>query len=110
MSSLFGGQLPPGIALGRSAWDNIPKIGQSRALAVDAFSKFDLKSPVADKVYSADDSKVVVSLKSKTTPEEAKSEETEEATTAQVGSDPLVEELLAQKTQDLLGQWQRLFQ
>lgn len=111
MSSIFGGQLPPGIALGRSAWDNIPKIGQSRALAVDAFTKFDLESPVADKVYSADDNKVVVSLKSKTTAEEAKSEPgDDEVTTSQDAPNPLVEELLAQKTQNLLGQWQRLFQ
>lgn len=105
MSNIFGGQLPPGISLGRSAWDRIPKIGQSRALAVDAFSKMDPKSPLADKVYEADGNKVVVSLKSKTTAQDAKAEGED----APKASD-MTEELIAQKSQDMLGQWQRLFQ
>jgi peptidyl-prolyl cis-trans isomerase D len=124
MSGMFGGQLPPGISLGRSAWDRIPKIGQSRALAVAAFSKFTEEQPVADEIYTVNDSKFVVSLKSKTTAanaeaaaEDAEVEGEGEEAAAEAPEDgagdanqQLVDELIAQKTQNLLGQWQRLFQ
>lgn len=108
MSSMFGGQLPPGMALGRSPWDNIPKIGQSRSLTVDAFKKFSQDDPVAEKIYTVEDAKFVVSLKNKTTADAAaKSEDADEQTSEEDAK--LTEELIAQKTQSLMGQWQRLF-
>lgn len=119
MSNMFGGQLPPGVSLGRSAWDKIPKIGQSRKLAVDAFSKLTTEKPLGDKVYTAGKNKVVVSLKSKaTTPAEDAKKDTDDTAGSDDASeaasstdrDKLVEELVGKKTQDLLGQWQRLFQ
>lgn len=115
MASMFGGQLPPGISLGRGAWDNIPRIGQSRALAVAAFSKLDDKQPLADQVFSVGDARYVVSLKSKSSGAKpaAKGEDGDSAKGAganeDASSDKLTEEVIAQKTQSLLGQWQRLF-
>ncbi len=102
MSSMFGGQLPPGVSLGRSPWDRIPEIGQSRSLAVDAFTKLSEEDPLAEQAYEVDDSKVVVRLKSKTTPE------ADEEQVADVDLE-LNEELRNQKLGELLGNWQMVF-
>ncbi len=123
MSAMFGGQLPPGLSLGRTPWDRIPKIGQSRRLAVDAFSKLTDKKPLADKPYVVDNAKVVVELESKTTADEAansakaKKDDTkkddasgdeDELTPAQKHQQ-FVQEIRGKEARDLVGQWQRLF-
>lgn len=101
MSAMFGGQLPPGVSLGRAPWDRIPQIGQSRKLAVDAFTKLSEASPLAEQPYTVDDSKVLVRLVSKSVPEE--DAEVDEAAT------DMLQELRAQRSQQILGGWQALF-
>ncbi len=66
MAAMFGSQFP-GLNLGRSPWDRIPDIGKSPELAKDAFKLTDEK-PLAQKVYTSGDSKVVARLKERKNP------------------------------------------
>lgn len=116
MSKMFGGQLPPGVNLGRSPWDRLPKIGQNRKLAVDVFTKLTEKQPLAEQPYTVNDSKVVVRLKSKTTADaEAKADKGDEkdAEADSAGGEDneqkIANELRDEQISDLVGQWQRLF-
>ncbi|QDG54368.1 hypothetical protein FIV42_27575 [Persicimonas caeni] len=110
LSSMFRGQLPPGVSLGRSPWDRIPKIGQSRKLAVDAFTKLTEEKPLAEKPYAVNDTKVVVRLKSKTTPDaSADKAEGGDEKPAAGADDELLAELRDEKVQGLLGRWELLF-
>lgn len=67
MSAMFGSQFP-GLNLGRSPWDRIPDIGKSPELAKDAFKLTDEK-PLAEKVYTSGDAKIVARLKERKNPE-----------------------------------------
>lgn len=121
MSAMFGGQLPPGVSLGRGAWDRIPKLGQSRALAVDAFKKLTEEQPLAEKPYKVGDSFAVVRLEGRTGPDapteddgdDAKGEQAsdEEASGEETASDriALVEEVRNRKITEMLGNWRMLF-
>jgi hypothetical protein len=106
LSGMFGGQLPPGVSLGRAPWDRLPKIGQSRKIAVDAFTKLSEEEPLAEKPYAVNSSQVVVRLKSKTTaaPAEADAEDGEAQANAEITN-----EIRQEKTQKLVGSWERLF-
>jgi hypothetical protein len=116
MSAMFGGQLPPGMSLGRGAWDRIPKLGQSRALAVDAFKKLSEEKPLGEKPYKVGDALAVVRLKDRTSPEEAaqaasEGEEGDEAAedTSAGETLKLTEEVRSRKISEMLGQWRMLF-
>lgn len=121
MSAMFRGQLPPGMKIPTMPWDRIPKIGQSRGLAVDAFTELTEEKPLAEKVYTVNDSKVIASLKSKTKvsdPELAEGEDTAEGEDAAEAGDEqsaeeekqqLVRELRQGKVVDMVGDWQSLF-
>jgi hypothetical protein len=122
MSGMFGGQLPPGVSLGRAPWDRIPKIGQSRKIAVDAFTKLTQDKPLAEKPYSVKDSKVVVRLKSKKTgaPSQGGNSDATKKADAQDPSDTddaapasatadMIAEIRQDKVNNLVGSWERLF-
>ena len=119
MSAMFGGQLPPGVSLGRGAWDRIPKLGQSRALAVDAFKKLTEEEPLAEKPYKVGDSIAVVRLEDRTGPEATATEDAggeDEAADEEASGDEsasgkleLVEEVRSRMISEMLGNWRMLF-
>jgi hypothetical protein len=122
MSAMFGGQLPPGVSLGRGAWDRIPKLGTSRALAVDAFKNLSEENPLAEKPYKVGDALAVVRLEERieadtaaaTDGEEAAEEDGEDAEeAADEGTSAeqlkLVEEVRNRKISEMLGNWRMLF-
>ena len=68
LSSLFGGQLPPGVSLGVGAWNRVPGIGESSEVALDAFALTE-ESATNGKIYDVENSKVLIRLKQKFLPE-----------------------------------------
>ena len=101
LSAMFGGQLPPGVSLGRGAWDRIPGIGQSAELAKDAFALTE-DQPMAPKVYDVNGAKVLARLK-----ERAEPKTDEEADTGEELG--MYGEARGKRMQSLMGQWQTLF-
>jgi len=79
---------------GMGSWSNIPKIGDSQKLAVDAYKQLSESNPVPDKVYEVGSSKYIVRLKSKTSPDDQSSP-----------SSALVHELSVKKVNDIIGRW-----
>ena len=94
LAARFGGQLPN---MGGS-WTKIPKIGDSKELAVDAYKKLSEKNPVPDKVYNVGDSKYIVRLKSRQEPNEDDEIPTE-----------LQFSLADKKVSEVLGRWSAMF-
>jgi hypothetical protein len=92
MAAQLGGQLA---GMG-SSWSQIPKIGDSQKLAVDAFKNLSEDNPVPEQAYEVGDSTYIVRLKSKTTPEDGDSGSAEDA-------------LESKKVNELVGRWSALF-
>ncbi len=95
LAGQLGGQMG---GLGGS-WAEIPKIGTSQKLAVDAFKHLTPDNPVPDEVYEIDSTKYLVHLKSKTTPEDQDQDSTES----------VERQLSDQKISKLLGRWSAIF-
>jgi parvulin-like peptidyl-prolyl isomerase len=102
LSSMFGGQLPPGVTLGLGEWDRLPGIGQSSEIALDAF-KLTKEAPLGQKVYTVGDARVIVRLKERRDPKDIEGEKPELRAVA------LREELGNKRLATTLGQWQGIF-
>lgn len=93
LAAQFGGQLPS-----MGSWSNIPKIGDSKELAVDVWKELSEKKPVAEKVYEVGGNKYIVRLKSRKGPE--KDQEMPE---------DLIAKMSDQKVSEVLGRWSAIF-
>lgn len=94
------GEQPSGMAarfgIGGTSWKNIPKIGESKKLKVDAFKKLTKDNPIPPRPYEVGKSTVVVELKER---QEAKDKTLEENKLAWAG------ELRSRKVKGILGRW-----
>lgn len=92
LAGRMGGRMPN---IGGS-WSKIPKIGDSKELAVDTYKTLSEKNPVPDTIYTVGSTKYIVRLKSKNTPEEEASAE-------------LSAKLSNKKVSEVLGPWSAIF-
>ena len=86
-----------GLSSGGGSWSKIPKIGDSKPLAVMAYKELSSDNPIADKVFDVEGSKYIVGLKNR-------SEPSEDGVDTQT-----IEEMESKRTDQVVGKWKEIF-
>lgn len=105
----LAGQMGGRMAGMGSSWFEIPSIGESKKLAVDAFKNLSPDAPVAEDVYEVDGTNYIVRLASRSTPE-GESDGGDEGSDGESGDEPSVTQALeSKKASELVGRWSAIF-
>jgi len=97
LAAQMGGQMPAGMG---SSWFEIPEIGASKELAIEAFKNLTEESPVAEDVYEVDGTQYVVRLASRSEPGGGQADDSDSS---------LEESLESKKLSQLVGRWTAIF-